>query len=175
MNKLLEIAELGQPVLRNIAMSVDHIDQDTLTLIDDMKFTVDKVNGVGLAAPQVFHSKRIFIIASKPSDRYPSAPLMEPEAIVNPVIRKMSESKIKDWEGCLSIPGIRGYVPRSESIEVEYMNEKGELVQKTFNGFLARVFQHELDHLEGIVFLDRMETSKDLITENEFQKIILSK
>jgi len=175
LNKLLEIAQLGQPILRNSALRVDHIDQDTTKLIENMKYTVGKVNGVGLAAPQVFHSKRIFIIASKPSSRYPNAPLMKPEVVINPVIKKMSSQIIKDWEGCLSIPGIRGFVPRSESIEVEYMNISGDTISNIFEGFLARIFLHEYDHIEGIVFLDRVESSKDLITENEFQKMVLSK
>lgn len=175
MINLLEIAELGAPILRDISIRIDSLDKNIIELIERMKFTVNKVNGVGLAAPQVFHSKRIFIIASKPSVRYPDAPLMEPETVINPVIKKMSKSKVKDWEGCLSIPGIRGLVPRSESVVVEYMDESGEIVSKNFNGFLARIFQHEYDHINGLVFLDRVELSKYLITEKEYQRIVSTK
>lgn len=170
--ELLKIAELGNPVLRKIAEKIDEIDLEILKLIEDMKFTVDKVSGVGLAAPQVFQSKRIFVVASKPNPRYPNAPEMEPEAIINPVIKSMSDEKIKDWEGCLSIPGIRGLVPRAKSIEVEYTNQSGERVNKQFDDFIARIFQHEYDHIEGIVFLDRLETTKDIVTEKEYQAII---
>lgn len=164
MSELLNIAELGNPVLRKIAERVDAVDREILSLIENMKFTVNKVNGVGLTAPQVFESKRIFIMASKPNVRYPDAPEMEPEAIINPVIKSMSHEKEKDWEGCLSIPGLRGLVSRAKSIEVEYTNRDGERVNKQFDDFIARIFQHEFDHLEGIVFLDRIETTKDLVT-----------
>lgn len=172
MSEVLKIAELGNLILRQIAKKVDPIESDTLKLIENMKFTVSKVSGVGLAAPQVFQSQRIFIIASKPNSRYPNAPKMEPEAIINPVIKSMSDEKVKDWEGCLSIPGIRGIVPRARSIEVEYTNQYGKRIQKQFDDFIARIFQHEYDHIEGIVFLDRLETNNDLVTEKEFLRIV---
>lgn len=170
--ELLKIAEMGNPVLRKVAKEIDAIDKSILELIENMKFTVGKVSGVGLAAPQVSHSKRIFVVASKPNPRYPNAPLMEPEAIINPVIKQMSDEIVKDWEGCLSIPGIRGLVPRAKSIQVEYTNQNGERVKKQFDDFIARIFQHEFDHIEGIVFLDRIESTKDLVTEKEYQRII---
>jgi len=175
LSELLKIAELGNPVLREIAKEVDTIDPEIIKLIDDMKFTVRQVSGVGLAAPQVYQSKRIFVLASRPNPRYPDAPKMEPEVIINPVIRSMSDKIVKYWEGCLSIPRIRGLVPRAESIKVEYTNEKSEQVQRQFDKFIARIFQHEYDHIEGIVFLDRLETNKDLVTEKEYQRIILNK
>ncbi len=87
----------------------------------------------------------------------------------------MSEEKVKEWEGCLSIPGIRGLVPRSKKVSIEYENLDGELIQKVFTDFAARIIQHEFDHLEGIVFLDRLESNKDLVTEREYQKIITAK
>ncbi|HSH52381.1 MAG TPA: peptide deformylase [Bacteroidales bacterium] len=170
--ELLKIAEMGNPVLRKVAKKVGAIDTSILELIKKMKFTVGKVGGVGLAAPQVFHSKRIFVVASKPNVRYPNAPLMEPEAIINPAINYMSDEIVKDWEGCLSIPGIRGLVPRAKSIKVEYTNRNGERVKKQFDGFVARIFQHEFDHIEGIMFLERIESTKDLVTEKEYQRII---
>ena len=171
MTKLLKIAELGDPILRKRADEVLNIDEKIKELMNNMDYTVDKVNGVGLAAPQVFHSKRIFIIASKPSKRYPDAPLMKPTAIINPVITKISNETVKDWEGCLSIPGIRALVPRAKHIEVEYINVEGQKTVVCYDDFLARIFQHEYDHIEGIVFLDRLETNSDIITENEYQKL----
>lgn len=174
MGKLLEIAELGAPVLRRKASKVEKLNDDLFTLIENMKFTVAQVNGVGLAAPQVFKSKQIFIIASQPNERYPHAPIIKPTAVINPTIKFMSEEKVKEWEGCLSIPGIRGLVPRSKKVYVEYENIEGDIVLNEFTDFAARIIQHEFDHLEGIVFLDRLESNIDLITEREYQYIFAS-
>jgi len=173
MAKLLEIAQLGDPILRKKASYVHKIlDKQTQELIDELIFTVDEVNGVGIAAPQVNESYQIFIMASHPNPRYPNAPVMEPTAIINPKIITYSDEVIKDWEGCLSIPGIRGLVPRHKSIFVDYTTREGKQVKTEFTDFIARIFQHEYDHLNGIVFLDRLETVKDIITEKEFLKLI---
>jgi peptide deformylase len=134
--------------------------------------TVKDGDGVGIAAPQVYASKRIFILASHPNPRYPKAPKMTPMAVINPKIIYHSGKLVKDWEGCLSIPGIRALVPRWDSIKVQFTNRQGKLVKRLFNDFVARIFQHEFDHLEGIVFLDRVENTKDIITEKEYQKIV---
>lgn len=91
---------------------------------------------------------------------------------MNPTIVSHSDETEKDWEGCLSIPGVRALVPRWKSIEVSYQTRDGKKVTKTFESFLARIFQHELDHLDGLVFLDRLESTKDIYTEKEFQKVI---
>lgn len=173
MPKKLEIAELGHPVLRKKARPVKNINETTIqNLIDDLIFTAKEVNGVGIAAPQVFKSYQIFIIASYPNLRYPDAPLMEPTAIINPKIRSHSKRTIKDWEGCLSIPGIRGLVPRYKTVDVSYTNREGNRVEETYSDFIARIFQHEFDHLNGIVFLDRLESAKDIITDREYFKLI---
>ena len=97
---------------------------------------------------------------------------MEPTAIINPEILSFSKEKEKDWEGCLSIPGIRGLVPRHKSIRVKYLTRDGKEVESEFSDFIARIFQHELDHLNGTVFLDRMESSLEIITEKEYQRLI---
>jgi peptide deformylase len=138
-------------------------------LVEDMRTTMLDANGVGIAAPQVFESLAVFIVASRPNPRYPNAPDMAPEVIVNPEILGRSEQVEKGWEGCLSIPGIRGEVPRPDRIQVRYRTLDGETVEREFDGFVARVFQHELDHLHGIVFLDRLESTRDVVTEREFQ------
>lgn len=173
---LLQIAQLGHPVIRKKSLPVKDVNEMYIQkLIDDLTFTVMDVDGVGIAAPQVYQSLRLFILASHPNPRYPNAPNMKPTAIINPVILSKSKTTAKDWEGCLSIPGIRGLIPRSTSITVEYTTRDGKKVQKSFKDFVARIFQHEYDHLEGIVFLDRVETTKDLITEKEYQKLIKKK
>ncbi len=168
---ILDIAELGNPILRCQAQSIDKVrGPKILQLIDDLITTAESRNGVGIAAPQVSESYRLFIIASRPSIRYPQAPKMSPTAMINPTIISYSHEIVKDWEGCLSIPGLRGLIPRDREIEVEYTTITGDRVRKIFTDFIARIFQHELDHLDGIVFLDRLESTKDLYTEAEYQK-----
>ncbi len=172
MPTLLQISQLGHPILREKAKEVENVGDPAIqTLIDDMIQTCQDVDGVGIAAPQVYQPLRLFIIASKPSLRYPNAPDMEPIAIINPIITSASDEKEKDWEGCMSIPGIRGLVPRHKSITISFTNRNGKQEEKTFDDFIARVFQHEYDHIDGIVFLDRAD-SKDLIMEKEYQKIV---
>ena len=91
----------------------------------------------------------------------------------NPRIIAHSDEIVKDWEGCLSIPGIRGFVPRYRAIEVEYTSRDDRVERRELTDFVARIFQHEYDHLEGLVFLDRLETTRDIITEQEYQKQIV--
>lgn len=171
----MEIIQLGNPILRDKARFVENIDAPhTQNLVDNLLITVKQANGVGLAAPQVGVSDRIFIVASRPNPRYPHAPEMEPTPMINPKIVARSNESVKGWEGCLSIPGIRGSVPRDRAIQVEYSDRHGKLHQQELTDFIARIFQHELDHLDGIVFLDRLETNHDIITEQEYQKLVAS-
>lgn len=173
MAKLLQIAQLGHKVLRQKATPVENAaDKEIQKLIDDLIATVKDADGVGIAAPQVYQSKRLFILASHPNPRYPKAPKMKPTAVINPKIISHSGKTAKDWEGCLSIPGIRALVPRWQSVAVEFIDRKGKLVKRRFSGFVARIFQHETDHLDGIVFLDRITTSCDIITEKEYQELV---
>ncbi|MGK7895877.1 MAG: peptide deformylase [Xenococcus sp. (in: cyanobacteria)] len=173
MMTILDIAELGNPILRCQAQVIDRVrEPKILQLIDDLIATAQLNNGVGIAAPQVSQSYRLFIVASRPSIRYPQAPKMQPTAMINPAIISYSGEIVKDWEGCLSIPGLRGLVPRDRAIEVEYTTICGDRVRKIFTDFIARIFQHELDHLDGIVFLDRLESKNDLYTEAEYHKRI---
>ncbi len=167
----LEIAKLGEKVLRKKAKKVkDVLDKKIQTLIKDMGTCLESQSGVGLAAPQVFQSLQIMIIASRPNDRYPNAPYRKPFVIINPKVVKVSKSKEKDWEGCLSIPGIRAMIPRHKKITVKYLNQKAEHKIEKFEGFIARVFQHEYDHLNGLVFIDNVDTNKDIISEEMYFK-----
>jgi peptide deformylase len=172
MPTLRQISQLGHPILRDRAEDVTNVDDPALqSLIDDMIETCRDVDGVGIAAPQVYQPLRLFIIASRPNPRYPAAPDMEPLAVINPTIVAASEEKEKDWEGCLSIPGIRGLVPRHTSVTVSFTSRHGGREERTFDNFAARIFQHEHDHIGGTVFLDRT-CSKDLVTEKEYQRRI---
>lgn len=176
MAQFLQIAQLGNAVLRKTAEPVTDIQAPEIQeLIEDMLATVVESNGVGLAAPQVYQSKRIIIVASHPNARYPNAPLMAPTAMINPEIISHSEETFKDWEGCLSIPGIRGLVPRWKKIIVNYLNRNGDQTTAEFEDFAAKIFQHEIDHLDGIMFLDKMENNKEIISDKEYLKLIGSK
>jgi peptide deformylase len=166
-----QVAQLGHPVLRTATTTVTLPASAAIrVLIDDMIETLHDANGVGIAAPQVYDSSALFVVASRPSSRYPDAPLMEPEVVINPEIVERSDEVVKGWEGCLSIPGIRGDVPRHRRIRVRYQTVEGRAIEKEFRDFVARIFQHEDDHLRGIVFLDRLESTRDVITEKEYQK-----
>jgi peptide deformylase len=174
MTESLQIAQLGNPILRQQAQLVDNVQDERIQqLIDALIVTAAASNGVGIAAPQVSESYRLFIVASRPNARYPHAPLMEPTAMINPRIIAHSSESVKGWEGCLSIPGIRGLVPRYQAIEVEYATRDGKLHRQELTDFVARIFQHEYDHLDGIVFLDRVESTQDMMTEQEYQQRIV--
>jgi peptide deformylase len=163
------IAQLGNAVLRKRALEVEDILSDECQqLISQMMLAVSEAGGVGIAAPQIHHSVRIFIMCSKPNSRYPDAPLMPPTAIINPEILHYSSDKEKGWEGCLSVPSMRGLVPRHIKIDVRYFDQQGNEQQKELTGFIARIFQHELDHLDGLIFIDQLESTKDLISEVEW-------
>lgn len=169
MATLLEISQLGDPILRQVAQPIHDIqDHSVQTLIDDLLTILNRSNGVGIAAPQVGKAYRLLIVASRPTPRYPYAPVMEPTAMINPQLVSHSGEVVKDWEGCLSVPGIRGLVPRYRRIEVEYTTRSGEQTRQELSDFVARIFQHEYDHLNGMVFLDRLESVRNIVTDQEY-------
>ena len=170
---LLKIARLGHPCLRQHALPVT---ADELALpafqqfIDDMVETMRDGEGVGLAATQVHVLKRVFLVEVKtPHPRYPNQAAVPLTAIINPEIRKHSEELEEDWEGCLSIPDLRGRVPRWRSLHLSGLDRNGKQIALEASDFFARVIQHELDHLDGIVFLDRMRDFSTLSHLREYQ------
>ncbi len=169
-----ELLVLGHPHLRRVSAPVDDVSSPTLqTSIDTLFDFMEQRQGVGIAAPQVDWPVQLFIMASKPNLRYPDAPMMAPTVIINPDITYRSEQTNKDWEGCLSVPGLRGLVARSDVIDVRYTTRDGELMETRYEGFLARVFQHEYDHLCGKLFVDHVDSSLDLMVESEWRRQIL--
>ena len=169
MTTIRPIAQLGHPVLRTPALPVSLPASEIIrTLADDMLATLREANGVGIAAPQVGEGFRLFIVASRPNPRYSDAPLMEPTLMINPEIVEQSADFVAGWEGCLSIPGIRGLVPRSRRIRIRYQSLDGQTIEGEFTDFVARVIQHEDDHLHGLVFLDRLASPRDVVTEREY-------
>ena len=172
---MMPIAQLGEPVLRNPARSIDNIlDPDVSRLIQELIDTAIANQGVGIAAPQISRPYRIFIVASHKCDRYPHAPTMAPTPMINPRILSHGNDMVKDWEGCLSVPNVRGLVPRYDRLEVEYTTKHGKTKQEILTGFIARIFQHELDHLDGIVFTDRITNPDDLYSEAEYRQFMSS-
>jgi len=171
MNAVCEIVQLGASILRQIAEPITDVHlPETRSMITALQTTLATSQGVGLAAPQIGLSKRLIIVASRPTTRYPNAPLMAPTVMVNPSYEIVSDEQEKDWEGCLSIPSIRALVPRYRRISIRYTNQQGETVASELEGFVARVFQHEIDHLDGRVYLDRVENNQDIVAESEFFK-----
>jgi len=167
------ILQLGHPHLRLTAHAVDDIASESMQqFIDELLQLVEDVNGMGIAAPQVDRSLRLFILSSKPNIRYPYAPLMQATVMINPEIISASAEIEKDWEGCLSVPSIRALVPRHQSIKVRFTTRDSEHIETSYSGFLARIFQHELDHLNGLIFIDRVENNHDMMAEQEWLKLI---
>jgi peptide deformylase len=156
---ILPIARMGQYVLRRRAEEVaDPAAPEIRTLIADMVETVQAVNGAGLAAPQVFVPKRV-VIFTVPPGRSTSDEFDQPlplTAIVNPVIEPLTEETEVGWEGCLSIPGMRGAVPRIRKLRYRGVGPEGEVIDRIATGWHARVVQHEFDHLDGILYPMRM-------------------
>ena len=173
MKRNLPITQLGDPVLRRVAKPVPlPLSRAHNRLIDDMIATMKKAKGAGIAAPQVGKSLRLFIIAPEPSARYPNAPKTPPVAMINPELVSHSENTATDWEGCLSIPGLRARVPRYQSVDIEFSARDGRRMAGKLRGFVARVFQHEFDHINGHVYLDRVRDPLTFMTETEFRKLL---
>ena len=157
-NPKIEIAQVGNPILRQTSQSVTDVTDDRIQqLIDTLLATAMEAKGVGIAAPQISQPYRLFIICSHPNERYPDAPLMTPTAMINPRLVSHSAEIVEGWEGCLSVPGVRELVPRYQAIAVEYLDRQGQLRHQELTDFVARIFQHELDHLNGTLFIDRVK------------------
>ena len=166
---ILKVARMGHPVLRTKARSLDRTEIRSAAiqkLIDDMFETMQEYHGVGLAGPQIHESLRVFV-ASLDAGRDVENP-SEPVAIINPEITPVTNELVEDWEGCLSIPDIRGRVPRAREIDVTAYDRKGRRMTMRARGFTARVIQHETDHLDGVLFFDRMKTFQSLTFLDEY-------
>ncbi|MBM3153197.1 MAG: peptide deformylase [Chloroflexi bacterium] len=150
------IVTLPDPVLRRKARAVTRFDTALQTLVDDMVETMRAAPGVGLAAPQVGASERVIVVEYPEDEEVEDSP-KKLYVLVNPEIVKPSEATVLGVEGCLSIPGFVGEVARAEALTVRGLNRRGQAMRVKASGWLARIFQHEVDHLEGIVFTDRAE------------------
>lgn len=169
--KLRRITQLGEPILRRRLRRVGKPASAAVRrLAADMLVTMHQAQGVGIAANQVGVDQRVFIVAPEPSVRYPKAVRQPPVVMINPLLKGHSRAQISDWEGCLSIPGIRARVPRYNEIDIEFTGLDGRRRQGRLRGFVARIFQHEFDHINGHVFLDRVTDTRTFMVEAEYRK-----
>lgn len=178
MGRVLKVREVGDPILSIKCKEVDikNINQEILKEIEDLKETLNYTGGFGIAAPQAGIDKRIVIIqVDKERCTYKDCEEVQTTVMINPTWRKLSEETDIEFEGCLSVPSIRGKVERYTKIEVTYYNERGERVIKQVKGFTARDIQHECDHLDGIVFLERVKEHNGFATKEMIDKFKLRK
>ena len=169
----MEIAQIGEDILRKPAIKVqanEFASESLSVFIAELLDTMLKANGVGIAAPQVFDPRALMYIASRPNKRYPNAPDMQPLLLINPVIKAQSSILVKDWEGCLSVPGLRGHINRPDWVEVSYQTLQGQQKEQRFEGFVARIFLHEFDHLIGKTWLDHIESTCDILANEVWAK-----
>ena len=175
---LLKIARLGHPVIRGSAepVTLEELKSEAIQrLIDDMVETMRDADGVGIAAPQVHVAKRIIVIeVVVDNPRYPKQMEIPLTIIVNPEILSHSSDLLESWEGCLSVPDLRGRVPRWASLKVKGWDRHGSPVAFETRDFFARVVQHEVDHLDGRVYLDRLPDLSTLSFLREWQRYWLS-
>jgi peptide deformylase len=166
---ILKIARMGHPVLRQKTRAIERGDIKSVPLqklIDDMIETMVEYRGVGLAAPQVHEGLRLFV-ANLDHDEAGGA-TSEPIAVINPDITPVGPDVEEDWEGCLSIPDIRGRVPRAREIRIKAFDRRGDRIDLQVHDYAARVIQHETDHLDGILFFDRMRSFDSLTFLEEY-------
>jgi peptide deformylase len=148
---------MGHPVLRQRSAEVTALDASALaTLLQDMRDTMIALNGAGLAAPQIGVPLRVVIFGMESSPRYPDAPPVPYTELINPELIPLGPEEDEDWEGCLSVPGMRGRVPRYARLRYRGFDPSGRVVDRSVEGFHARVVQHEVDHLDGILYPARI-------------------
>jgi peptide deformylase len=172
---ILKVARLGHPVLRAKALPVPPsqiTSPGVQQLIDDMFETMAEYSGIGLAAPQVHEGLRIFVAGVRPPSQEagPDEEGMPYITVINPEIVPVGEKVLDGWEGCLSVPDIRGLVPRAESIALRAYDRTGRRMTIEVSGLPARVMQHETDHLDGVLFFDRMTSLESLTYMDEYRR-----
>jgi peptide deformylase len=169
-----EIVQIGHPVLRERAreLTAEELGSDAMQrLIDDMIETMREANGAGLAANQVGETVRIAVVEVRPGNpRYPYKPPIPLTVLVNPVIEPLDEEVAEINEGCLSVPNLRGEVPRYVTVNVRYTDREGVEHEEVRRGLTAGTFQHELDHLDGVLFVDRVIDPSTLTTWEQFER-----
>lgn len=176
MVRILKVARLGHPIVRTSARDVPVsriAEPDFQGLIDDMVETMREYNGVGLAAPQVHLPLNLAVLEVARNPRYPNEQPVPLTVLINPKLEVLDPAKVEGWEGCLSIPDLRGLVPRYRRLRVQALGRDGRALDFVAEDFHARVIQHETDHLRGEVYLDRMPEMRSLSHLAEFQRYVI--
>jgi peptide deformylase len=166
---------MGHPLLRQPARPLtpeEIASPETERLIADMIDTLEDYGGIGLAAPQIAEPLRLAIIEIAGASRYGDIPEMPLKVFINPSIEVVDPESHGFWEGCLSVPGLRGFVERPQHVRVRYLNARGDPEDMELQGFLATVFQHEFDHLDGRLYIDRLSDPSLLAFEEEFMRYL---
>jgi peptide deformylase len=170
---LLKIAQIGHPVLRQRAREISReelLSPETQQFIDDLVETMRDASGAGLAAIQVYNPVRIVAVEVKDNPRYPYKPNIPLTILVNPVLEPLGEERFENYEGCLSVPNLRGVVERWAEVHVTGWNRDGSVFDQVIRGLSAGTFQHECDHLDGMIFVDRVRDPRTLTTWAEFDR-----
>ncbi|MEL7003574.1 MAG: peptide deformylase [Bacteroidota bacterium] len=171
---VVEVIKMGNPILRKVSEEVglDKISSiEIQTLIDDLIDTMHHFEGAGIAAPQIGILKRVFVIGLQSGNsRYPNKDPFDLLTVVNPEIETINDEEIDSWEGCLSIPDIRGKLKRKKQVLLKGYDRDGQPFDRRLEGFAAIVAQHELDHLDGKLFIDQMKSMESLSFWEEYQK-----
>jgi len=174
---ILKVARMGHPVLRERAQPLDKSDLKSASvqkLIDDMIDTMHEYRGVGLAAPQIHLPIQAAVLEVHDHPRYPDMPSVLLTVLINPVVTILDQTIVEEWEGCLSIPDLRGRVPRYQQLRVTALGRDAKPLEIDASDFHARVIQHETDHLKGEVYLDRMPNLRSLSFLEEWQRFMLT-
>jgi peptide deformylase len=161
------LVTIGDPRLKRATAHVDDV-RDTEELLATMVSRLRDLNGAGLAAPQIGASVRVVVVEVRRTDVFPDRPETPLLQMINPVIIERSQFELTGWEGCFSVPGLMGQVPRTERVTVAYTTADGRQVTEDYEGYAARVVQHEVDHLDGIEFLDRMRSMQTITTVQNY-------
>jgi len=155
------VLKMGEPLLLRVAAEVTRFDTELRELVADMDDTMRALSGAGIAAPQIGVSARVVIFELKDNPRYPHITPVPYTVLVNPLVTPLTAEQDEGWEGCLSVPGMRGLVPRYRRLRYRGFDQHGASVERTVEGFHARVVQHEVDHLDGILFPQRVRDLRD--------------
>ncbi|HEY6483147.1 MAG TPA: peptide deformylase [Steroidobacteraceae bacterium] len=162
------VLKMGHPVLRQVAAPVERFDGELVSLLADMDETMRALHGAGIAAPQIGVSRRVVIFEVRENPRYPHVAPVPYTVLVNPELEMLGAEEEEGWEGCLSVPGMRGLVPRLRQLRYRGFDASGARIERCVEGFHARVVQHEVDHLEGILFPQRVRDLRNFGFEDAF-------
>lgn len=166
-----DIVTIGAKTLRVKSQMIEEITHiNNLQLYDKLVFLLRELKGAGLASNQIGVNKRVIVVEVRQTDVFPNRPVSPLYVMINPVLIEESGEIVEDWEGCYSVPGIMGMVPRYEKIKMQYFDANGKKIVETYSGYLARVIMHEYDHLDGTIFLDRMRSMESITTVKNYMK-----